>query len=86
MVARNVLDQLVGGMAIDSKRLQGPTKRSMDMSESTVFTRDPSCGMRVGEATSPHSVRDGKTYYFCSEICLKRFASLSAGQAKTCAG
>jgi len=56
------------------------------MSESKNFSKDPTCGMTVDEATSLHSDRDGKTYYFCSEQCQQNFVSLSAGQSKTCCG
>jgi Cu+-exporting ATPase len=56
------------------------------MSESKIFAKDPTCGMTVNEATSLHSDRDGKTYYFCSDQCQKTFVSLSAGQSKTCCG
>jgi len=54
------------------------------MSESKTFGRDPSCGMAVDEATSQHSMRDGKTYYFCSDPCQKAFESVSEGTSKTC--
>jgi YHS domain-containing protein len=56
------------------------------MSELKTFAKDPTCGMTVDEATSPHSDRDGKTYYFCSDQCQQNFASLSAGLSKTCCG
>jgi len=54
------------------------------MSEATTFTKDPTCGMNVDEATSVHSDRDGRTYYFCSEMCQRRFESVSAGESTTC--
>jgi YHS domain-containing protein len=56
------------------------------MSELKTLTKDPTCGMEVDEATALQSVRDGKTYYFCSEICQKEFESISAGESKTCCG
>ena len=37
------------------------------------MTKDPVCGMTVDEATAVHAERDGKTFYFCSEGCLKSF-------------
>ena len=62
-----------------------PTKRwSMVMSEATTFTKDPTCGMNVDEATAVHSDRDGRTYYFCSEMCQQKFESVSAGESTTC--
>jgi len=38
------------------------------------LARDPVCGMYVDEDTTPFkTVVDGKTYYFCSEQCLRTF-------------
>ena len=38
------------------------------------MARDPVCGMYVDEDTTPFkTVVDGKTYYFCSEQCLRTF-------------
>lgn len=54
------------------------------MSESKIFTKDPTCGMTVEVATALHTVRDGRTYSFCSDQCLARFEAVSAGQATTC--
>jgi Cu+-exporting ATPase len=39
------------------------------------MTKDPNCGMTVDEATALHAERDGKTFYFCSEHCRKKFLS-----------
>jgi heavy metal translocating P-type ATPase len=39
---------------------------------------DPICGMTVDEATALHAERDGKTFYFCSEHCQKKFLSTPA--------
>jgi Cu+-exporting ATPase len=54
------------------------------MSDTKTFSKDPICKFAVDEATSVHSDRDGKTYYFCSELCQKKFLAVSAGEAKTC--
>jgi YHS domain-containing protein len=54
------------------------------MGELKVFTKDPTCGMAVDEATALQSVRDGKAYYFCSEPCQKQFLSISSGESKSC--
>lgn len=54
------------------------------MNETKHFAKDPTCGMTVDEATSQHAVRDGKTYYFCSDPCQKAFQSVSEGTSKTC--
>ena len=37
------------------------------------MTIDPICGMTVDEATARSGERDGKTFYFCSEHCRKKF-------------
>jgi len=38
------------------------------------LARDPVCGMYVDEETAAFkTVVDGKTYYFCSEQCLRTF-------------
>ena len=34
---------------------------------------DPVCGMTVDERTAISAERDGKTFYFCSEHCRKKF-------------
>jgi YHS domain-containing protein len=41
---------------------------------------DPVCGMTVDRAKARTSVRDGVTYYFCSEGCRKSFESGSAAR------
>ena len=42
-------------------------------------TKDPICGMTVDEATALHAERDGKTFYFCSDLCRQKFLSTPAG-------
>ncbi len=39
---------------------------------------DPICGMTVDEARARNAVRDGQTFYFCSEHCRKKFLAESA--------
>lgn len=56
------------------------------MSESKTFSKDPTCGMNVDEATALHVERDGKTFYFCSEQCQQKFLALSGGESKSCCG
>ena len=51
----------------------------MTMKESKAVTKDPICGMTVDEATDFHAERDGKTFYFCSDHCRKKFLSTPAG-------
>ena len=56
------------------------------MKDSIATTKDPVCGMTVNEKTSLHAERDGKTYYFCGEKCLKKFTSLPASAATKTTG
>jgi len=49
------------------------------MKESKSVTKDPICGMTVDEATALHAERDGKTFFFCSDSCRKKFLSAPAG-------
>jgi len=51
----------------------------MTMEESKSVTKDPICGMTVDKATALHAERDGKTFFFCSESCWKKFLSTPAG-------
>ncbi|MCA1409420.1 heavy metal translocating P-type ATPase [Ensifer sp. IC3342] len=37
------------------------------------FAKDPICGMMVDKATALTSERGGRTYYFCSQGCLRTF-------------
>jgi Cu+-exporting ATPase len=39
--------------------------------------KDPICGMTVDKSSALHADRDGKTFYFCSERCRKKFLSAS---------
>ncbi len=43
-------------------------------------TKDPICGMTVDTTRAIHTEREGKTYYFCGDTCLKKFKSLPAGK------
>ena len=43
------------------------------MKELKSTAKDPICGMTVDEATAFRAERDGKTFYFCSEHCRKKF-------------
>ncbi len=49
------------------------------MKESKSLAKDPICGMTVNERTALHAERDGKTSYFCSDHCRKKFLSSPAG-------
>jgi Cu+-exporting ATPase len=49
------------------------------MKESKSMIKDPICGMTVDEATALRAERDGKTFYFCSDLCRQKFLSTPAG-------
>ncbi len=50
----------------------------MDQNQTAI---DPICGMSVDQATALSLEKDGETYYFCCEHCLKKFSgSGSAGE------
>ena len=42
---------------------------------------DPICGMTVDEKTARSAVRDGVTFFFCSEGCLRKFTGDAAPAA-----
>ena len=41
--------------------------------EGEAMVRDPQCGIFVPRSLALEKVVRGKTYYFCSEECLKKF-------------
>ncbi len=45
------------------------------MQETKTTAVDPVCGMTVDKDTAFEAERDGKTYYFCSELCRDEFLS-----------
>ena len=49
------------------------------MTNTTLETKDPVCGMTVDEATALQTERDGKTFYFCSEHCRQKFLASPTG-------
>ena len=49
------------------------------MNDSKAVTKDPICGMTVDQATALHAEREGQTFYFCSDHCLKKFLSTPPG-------
>ena len=61
--------------------MTGPAEREGAMAEESSIgaadngrAKDPVCGMTVDPATARfRHVHDGRTYYFCSESCLRRF-------------
>jgi len=42
------------------------------------MVKDPNCGMIVNEAPALRAERDGKTFYFCSDHCRKKFLATAA--------
>ncbi len=52
--------------------IKGKAKIKIKMSKGEL-AKDPVCGMVVPKGTSIKSERGGRTYYFCSEECLKTF-------------
>ena len=47
------------------------------------MVKDPVCGMGVDPETAKHSsVKDGKTYYFCSQKCREAFEKKGFGKEK----
>jgi P-type Cu+ transporter len=61
------------------------------MNDSTSEIKDPICGMTVDEGTALHAERDGKTFYFCSDLCRQKFLSTPAdakpeGKSGCCCG
>ncbi|MGB7620915.1 MAG: YHS domain-containing protein [Terriglobia bacterium] len=62
------------------KPSNAPPKPPSDSSPKTIaghMEKDPVCGMYIDAQTALHTDRGGKAFYFCSEGCLKKFASLS---------
>jgi len=60
-----------------------PIESSNIMKTTTASTalKDPICGMTVDPETAIHADRDGKTFYFCGDACLKKFKALPAGKS-----
>jgi P-type Cu+ transporter len=52
--------------------------------EDTLTVTDPVCGMTI-EAAQAATMKEykGKTYYFCSESCARRFEEAPAKYVKT---
>lgn len=46
----------------------------MKKKDQTDTYKDPVCGMMVSRLSAPAACRyDGRTYYFCAEVCQKKF-------------
>jgi Cu+-exporting ATPase len=55
----------------------------MTMKNTTSTTKDPICGMTVDGATALHAERNGKTFFFFSDQCRKKFLSTPAAASTT---
>lgn len=55
-----------------------PSPESSGRTLSGHMEKDPICGMYIDTQTALSAVRDGKTAYFCSEECRKKFLALPA--------
>jgi YHS domain-containing protein len=42
------------------------------------IVKDPICAMTVDKGTAPQAERDGKTFYFCGDLCRQKFLSKSS--------
>lgn len=49
------------------------------MSETKAKTLDPICGMAVDPSTALHAECEGKTSYFCSDACRRKFLAAPGG-------
>jgi YHS domain-containing protein len=49
--------------------------RPLDNREPDVLVQDPVCKTFIPRREALKTEKDGKTYFFCSEGCLKRFLS-----------
>ena len=59
--------------------LQQPKRKKGKMNTSKTVTKDPVCGMSVDESSALSTKRNGKTFYFCSDHCQKKFTSAPSG-------
>lgn len=53
------------------------------MTEAKALTKDPICGMAVNAGTALHAEHDGKTVYFCSEQCRRKFLATASATKST---
>ena len=58
-----------------AKKPAGPpeTKGRLDENRQNILVEDPVCHTYVVQGQSLSAVKDGKTYYFCSEECREKF-------------
>ncbi len=71
-----VLFYLLYRLLFGRKKDNLPPKPAPDQVESPaqdVLVQDPVCKTYVPKSQALHETKDGKTYYFCSEECRKRF-------------
>ena len=48
--------------------------------------KDPICAKTVDKGTAPQAERDGKTFYFCGELCRQEFLSKSSSDEQEGSG
>lgn len=61
--------------AAGHSHLHGATPMMTPQAAGSSRAKDPICGMLVDRATALKSERGGRTYYFCSDNCLRTFES-----------
>lgn len=62
-----------GGSYGDHERMGHYGSNSGQPRDKIEMVRDPECGMFVDPKTSTKQNLNGKTYYFCSEVCRANF-------------
>jgi len=62
-----------GGSHGDHERMGHYGSNSGQPRDKIEMVRDPECGMFVDPKTSTKQNLNGKTYYFCSEVCRANF-------------
>jgi uncharacterized membrane protein YraQ (UPF0718 family)/YHS domain-containing protein len=68
-------------VAITGLLALGWLSRQRVVGDDSPLASDPSCGMQVEKAhAAAIRVRDGQTYYFCSDGCAKRFDTAAAAR------
>ena len=56
-----------------------PSRRNPTMTTTPTSVKDPICGMKVSSSTAIFTERDGKKFYFCGEVCRKKFMAQPTG-------
>ena len=64
---------VAGNFLIDSESRMRQAAQAKPEARNARMEKDPVCGMEVGAAGSLKSEYKGRTYYFCSDHCKKKF-------------